>query len=103
MPDLTHPIQFIPPEASMSFTVSISQAKSNLSRLVDQAAQGQDFIITKAGKPLVRVVALEALSAYRRLGFMVGQGVVTADVKSDFFVAEIKSMAGTAPSGRPPE
>ena len=41
-------------------TFSIRAAKTHLSRLVDQAAKGESFVITKAGKPLVRVTALAA-------------------------------------------
>jgi hypothetical protein len=44
---------------------------------------------------MVRVIALESASASRELGFMAGQGVVTAEVKSGF-AAEIDSMFGTA-------
>ena len=39
----------------MSTIVNIHEAKTHLSRLVDQAAKGQEFIIAKAGKPMVRV------------------------------------------------
>jgi prevent-host-death family protein len=41
-------------------TFSIRAAKTHLSRLIDQAAKGESFVITKAGKPLVRVMALES-------------------------------------------
>jgi prevent-host-death family protein len=41
-------------------TFSIRAAKTHLSRLIDQAAKGESFVITKAGKPLVRVTALGA-------------------------------------------
>ena len=34
-------------------TVNIHEAKTQLSKLVDQAAKGEPFIIAKAGKPLV--------------------------------------------------
>ena len=37
-------------------TVNIHQAKTHLSRLVARAAQGECFVIARAGKPLVRVV-----------------------------------------------
>jgi prevent-host-death family protein len=40
--------------------VNIHQAKTQLSKLVEQAAQGESFIIAKAGKPMVKVVALDA-------------------------------------------
>ena len=62
-------------------TVNIHEAKTQLSRLVEQAAKGEPFIIAKAGKPLVKVTALVApLGAQvRRLGFMAGQLAVPAD------------------------
>jgi prevent-host-death family protein len=40
-------------------TVNIHEAKTHLSRLVDEAAKGEAFVIAKAGKPMVRVVPLE--------------------------------------------
>ncbi|MGH8577284.1 MAG: type II toxin-antitoxin system prevent-host-death family antitoxin [Gammaproteobacteria bacterium] len=41
-------------------TINIHEAKTHLSRLVEQAAKGEPFIIAKAGKPLVMVVPLDA-------------------------------------------
>jgi prevent-host-death family protein len=57
------------------------EAKTHLSRLVDAAAKGEPFIIAKAGKPLVKVIPLEATEpqAARRLGFMAGQIAVPDD------------------------
>ena len=62
-------------------TVNIHEAKTQLSKLVEQAAQGESFIIAKAGKPLVRVTALDAPTGgqKRRLGFMTGQIAVPED------------------------
>jgi prevent-host-death family protein len=62
-------------------TVNIHEAKTHLSRLVDQAAKGETFVIAKAGKPLVKVMALEAPAAgeTRRLGFLRGHFVVPKD------------------------
>jgi prevent-host-death family protein len=62
-------------------TVNIHEAKTHLSRLVDRAANGEPFIIAKAGKPLVKVVPLDAASAgeTKRLGFMAGQISVPDD------------------------
>lgn len=56
-------------------TINIHKAKTQLSRLVDEAAQGKPFIIAKAGKPMVKVTALDAPSGkqVRRLGFLRGQ------------------------------
>ena len=44
-------------------TVNIHEAKTQLSRLVDQAVKGEAFIIAKAGKPLVKVAGLDAPDA----------------------------------------
>jgi prevent-host-death family protein len=62
-------------------TVNIHEAKTHLSRLVDQAAKGEPFVIAKAGKPLVKVMPLNApeSSQVKRLGFMVGQITVPDD------------------------
>jgi antitoxin (DNA-binding transcriptional repressor) of toxin-antitoxin stability system len=62
-------------------TVNIHEAKTQLSRLVDQAAKGEPFVIAKAGKPLVKVARLDAPPAgqARRLGFMAGQFTVPDD------------------------
>ena len=56
-------------------TVNIHDAKTHLSRLVEQAAKGESFIIAKAGKPMVKVVPLNAEEAgtARRLGFLAGE------------------------------
>lgn len=62
-------------------TVNIHEAKTHLSRLVDEAARGETFIIAKAGKPLVKVVPLDAAETgtQRRLGFMQGEVRVPDD------------------------
>ena len=62
-------------------TVNIHEAKTHLSRLVDQAAKGEPFVIAKAGKPLVKVMALNAPDAaqLKRLGFMLGEISVPDD------------------------
>jgi prevent-host-death family protein len=62
-------------------TVNIHDAKTQLSKLVDQAAQGEAFIIAKAGKPMVKVVPLEPAEAgvANRLGFMTGEFTVPDD------------------------
>jgi prevent-host-death family protein len=55
--------------------VNIHEAKTHLSRLVEDAARGKSFIIARAGKPLVKVVPLEEgdVIETRRLGFMAGE------------------------------
>jgi prevent-host-death family protein len=64
-------------------TVNIHEAKTHLSRLVERAAQGESFIIAKAGKPMVRVEALEAdAKPKKRLGFLAGEFSVPDDLDS---------------------
>ena len=36
--------------------INIHEAKTNLSRLVDEAVKGEPFVIAKAGKPMVKVI-----------------------------------------------
>ena len=54
--------------------IDIEEAKTKLSQLVAEAAEGEPFVIAVAGKPLVKVVAADARPAEtaRRLGFMEG-------------------------------
>ncbi|MDO9010950.1 MAG: type II toxin-antitoxin system prevent-host-death family antitoxin [Gallionella sp.] len=63
-------------------TVNIHDAKTQLSRLVEQAAQGESFIIAKAGKPMVKVIPLDKAESAIRLGFMAGEFSVPDDFDS---------------------
>lgn len=54
-------------------TVNIHEAKTNLSRLVEEVAAGEEVIIAKAGKPMARLVPLAAAPKKRRLGLFKGQ------------------------------
>jgi prevent-host-death family protein len=62
-------------------TVNIHEAKTHLSRLVERAAKGEPFVIAKAGKPLVKITALDTPTAgqVRRLGFLAGDIAVPDD------------------------
>jgi prevent-host-death family protein len=62
-------------------TVNIHEAKTQLSRLIALAEQGEPFIIAKAGKPVVKVAAVNAPNGQqrRRLGFMNGSMTVPDD------------------------
>ena len=61
--------------------VNIHEAKTQLSRLIERVVGGESLVIAKAGKPLVRMVRLDAPddSRIRRLGFMQGQFHVPED------------------------
>ncbi|MDR2945591.1 MAG: type II toxin-antitoxin system Phd/YefM family antitoxin [Candidatus Adiutrix sp.] len=60
--------------------VNIHEAKTQLSKLIEQAIRGESFIIAKAGKPMVTVTAYRpAPDPRRRVGFLKGQVEVPAD------------------------
>jgi prevent-host-death family protein len=80
-------------------TVNIHEAKTHLSRLVEQAAKGESFVIAKAGKPMVKVTALEAPpeTPKRRVGFMTGQFTIPDDF-DQMGSAEIELLFGGDPA-----
>ena len=54
-------------------TVNMHEAKTHLSRLVEEAAAGEEIVIARAGKPLVRLVAVVANEGPRQLGALKGK------------------------------
>lgn len=67
-------------------TVNIHEAKTHLSRLIEAAVRGESFIIAKAGKPLVKVTAIEPepIDTSKRIGFMRGEMEIPDDIKEPF-------------------
>jgi prevent-host-death family protein len=61
-------------------TVNLHAAKTHLSRLVEDAVQGEEIVIAKSGKPLVRLVPVT--TAGRRTGFGADKGRIR--VAADF-------------------
>lgn len=67
--------------------VNIHEANTHLSRLVEEAARGEGFIIATAGKPMVKVVALDPAPAHdvvaarlKVLGALEGRWRIPADI-----------------------
>ena len=61
-------------------TVSLHDAETQLPQLVEQAARGEAFIISKAGRPMVKVIPFDTTIGYpQRLGFMAGEISVPED------------------------
>ncbi len=56
-------------------TINIHAAKTHLSRLVDEAAAGEEIILARAGKPIARLLSLAQPPAarHRVLGRLTGQ------------------------------
>jgi prevent-host-death family protein len=63
----------------MALGINIHQAKTHLSRLLEQALAGEDVVIMKAGKPLVRLTPVAAAPVKRKIGTAVGDFTVPDD------------------------
>ncbi|MGH9605127.1 MAG: type II toxin-antitoxin system Phd/YefM family antitoxin [Terracidiphilus sp.] len=74
-------------------TINIHKAKTHLSRLVEEAAEGEPFVIAKAGKPMVTVTRFGASQSQpkQRVGMLDGKYNVPADIKT-MFAEEIEEM-----------
>lgn len=64
----------------MSTVVNVHQAKTHLSRLLDEVAAGAEVVIAKAGRPVARLVPLEPVVRKKRFGLLKGR----IDVPDDF-------------------
>ena len=64
----------------MSTVVNVHQAKTHLSRLLDEVAAGAEVVIAKAGRPVARLVPLEPVVRRKRFGLLKGR----IDVPDDF-------------------
>lgn len=64
----------------MSTIVNVHQAKTHLSRLLDEVAAGAEVVIAKAGRPVARLVPLEPVVRRKRFGLLKGR----IDVPDDF-------------------
>jgi prevent-host-death family protein len=82
------------PRSVVTVTVNVREAKTQLSKLVDSAAKGEAYLITKAGRPLVKVTALDAPAAPQRPGFLAGEIAMPDDVDR-MGEAEIEALFGS--------
>jgi prevent-host-death family protein len=73
--------------------VNLHDAKTHLSRYVDQALAGEEVVIARAGRPLVRLVPIDGEQRPRRAGFLAGRAEINADLKADF-AGDLDSMFG---------
>ena len=60
-------------------TVNIHEAKTQLSRLVEEAAGGREIVIARAGRPVARLVSLAAPVRRKQLGLLRGKIRVSPD------------------------
>ena len=57
----------------MAITINVHEAKTHLSRLLEQAHAGQEIILAKAGKPYARLMPLAEVPSRRQPGRLAGR------------------------------
>ena len=60
-------------------TINLYEAKTNLSRLVERAAAGEEIVIAKAGKPKARLVPYLAAAGPRKPAHALGLSFIAED------------------------
>ena len=71
-------------------SVNIHQAKTHLSRLVEQAAKGEEIVIAKSGKPMARLVPYLVPSKPRKPGALKGRIRIRQDFDAPMPEKEIR-------------
>jgi len=59
--------------------INIHEAKTHLSRIVDEVAAGKEVLIAKAGKPMARLSPLKPTHKPIRFGLLKGKVKIAAD------------------------
>lgn len=78
-------------------TVSLSDAKTHLSQLLERAAAGEEIIISKAGCPMARLVALRRRTTPRPLGLLHGRISMGDDFDAPLPYEMMRSFLGKTP------
>lgn len=76
--------------------VTIHEAKTNLSRLVEEVARGDDIVIVKAGKPVARLVAVDDDTTPRPRGLLKGSIWIADDFDAPLPPQIIQSSEGNS-------
>ncbi len=75
-------------------TVNIHEAKTHLSKLIEETSKGKEVIIAKAGKPVARLVPFRSGKKRRRLGLLAGKFSVPEDFDAPLPEDVIASFEG---------
>lgn len=81
-------------------SVNIHEAKTHLSRLVEEVAGGEEIVIAKAGKPVARLTAPGRARKPRKLGWLSGKLVVPEDFDEPLPKAVLASFDARLGVGR---
>ena len=75
-------------------TLNVSEARSQLSRLIDRAAAGEDVLIARNGRPVARLTQLGEGARPRRLGVLAGEVEIDDDFDAPLPPEEIARFEG---------
>ena len=76
--------------------VNVHEAKTHLSRLLEEVEAGQEVVIARAGRPVARLTALQPARSPRRLGALAGRYTVPEDWDAPLPADVIARFAGGA-------
>lgn len=76
-------------------TVNIYEAKTRLSQLVDKAAAGEDVVVSRNGKPLVRITRLEEPKRKIKFGVLKGKVKVAAGFDAPLSEEVLRDFEGS--------
>ncbi len=60
-------------------TVNIHEAKTHLSKLVEEVSKGKEIVIAKSGKPMAKLTGIKSARPIRKPGFLKGKIRITDD------------------------
>ena len=78
----------------MARIVSVREAKSHLSRLLDQVSQGEEIVIARCGKPVARLIPPEGGAEDRSAGSAAGQITLSDDFDAALAEDMLMSLEG---------
>ncbi len=78
----------------MSKSINIHEAKTHLSRIVDEVAAGKEFILAKAGRAMARIVPLEPKPQKKKFGRLKGKFTVPVDFNAPLPEDELAGFEG---------
>ena len=76
-------------------TVNVHEAKTHLSRLLEEVEAGQEVVIARAGRPVARLMPLASQRPPRRLGILAGRYAVPEDWDAPLPPEAISAFSGS--------
>ena len=74
--------------------INIHEAKTHLSRIVEEVAGGESVVIAKAGKPIAKIVPLAKDASQRTLGILYGKIEISPDFDAELPAAVLDGFEG---------